>query len=280
VFLNLMTLLIGCGEANIAVLLLGSMIDDRVRAEASRLPMILSWALAVYGRALTESDERAAHDPLGEAERLASTANNPWLTGLVHHHLAQLATRQDNVERAEELHHHALAIRHGHGLRPGVAESLEALAGLAIRHQDATEAVRILAAVDQLRSDLGLARWPADQTRYDEHLKSARAQLGEAGLAAAWAEGQLLSIDEAVAYATRSRGHRRRATSGWSSLTPTENSVVELLAQGLTNPQIAERLFISRATVKTHLIHVFSKLGVSTRSQLAADATRHYSASR
>jgi predicted ATPase/class 3 adenylate cyclase/DNA-binding CsgD family transcriptional regulator len=280
VFLNLMTLLVGCGEANIAALLLGSMIDDRVRAEASRLPMILSWALAVYGSALTESDEQAAHEALGEAERLAATANNPWLTGLVHHHLAQLATRQDNVERGEELHHHALAIRHGHGLRPGVAESLEALAGLAVRHQDATEAVRILAAVDQLRSDLGLARWPADQTRYDEHLQSARAQLGEAGFAAAWAEGQLLSIDEAVAYATRSRGHRRRTTTGWSSLTPTENSVVELLAQGLTNPQIAERLFISRATVKTHLIHVFSKLGVSTRSQLAADATRHHSASR
>ena len=55
---------------------------------------------------------------------------------------------------------------------------------------------------------------------------------------------------------------------------------MELLAQGLTNPQIAERLFISRATVKTHLIHVFNKLGVSTRSQLAADATRHYAASR
>jgi DNA-binding NarL/FixJ family response regulator len=42
---------------------------------------------------------------------------------------------------------------------------------------------------------------------------------------------------------------------------PTESAVVELLAQGLTNPQIAERLFISRATVKTHLIHVFSQLG-------------------
>ena len=197
----------------------------------------------------------------------------------MHHHLAQLATRQNNAERAENLHHHALAIRHAHGLRPGVAESLEALAGLAVRHQDPTEAVRILAAVDQLRTELGLARWPADQTLYDEHLQSARTQLDEPGFAAAWAEGQLLSVDEVVAYATRTRGQRRRPTSGWSSLTPTETAVVELLAQGLTNPQIAERLFISRATVKTHLIHVFNKLGVSTRSQLAADATRHYAAS-
>jgi DNA-binding NarL/FixJ family response regulator len=62
------------------------------------------------------------------------------------------------------------------------------------------------------------------------------------------------------------------------SLTPTETAVVDLLAQGLTNPQIAEGLFISRATMKTHLIHV--QLGVGTRSQLAADATRHYTAPR
>ena len=184
--------------------------------------MIFAWALAVYGSALAESDEQAAYEALTEAERIAATANNPWLSGLVHHHLAQLATRQDNAERAEDLHQHALAIRHAHGLRPGVAESLEALAGLAVRHRDPTEAVRILAAVDRLRTEIGLARWPADQTIYDEHLQSARTQLDEAGFAAAWGEGQLLSIDEAVGYATRTRGQRRRPTSGWPSLTPTE----------------------------------------------------------
>jgi DNA-binding CsgD family transcriptional regulator len=193
--------------------------------------------------------------------------------------LAQLAIRKDNVERAEDLHHQALAIRHTHSLWPGVVDSLDALAGLAVvGPQNVTEAVRILAAVDRLRTELGLARWPADRTFYDEHLRSARTQLGEASFSAAWAEGTLLSIDEAVAYATRMRGQRRRPTSGWSSLTPTEISVVELVAEGLTNPQIAERLFISRATVKTHLIHIFNKLGVNTRSQLAADATRHYTA--
>jgi predicted ATPase/class 3 adenylate cyclase/DNA-binding CsgD family transcriptional regulator len=279
VLLNLLTLLVGCGEADTAALLLGPLVVE-ARAEATRLPMIFAWALAVYGSALTDSDEQAAHEALSEAEQIAVTANNPWLTGLVTYHMAQLATRQDAVERAEDLHHEALAIRHARGLRPGVAESLEALAGLAVRNQDVTEAVRIFAAVERLRTELGVARWPADQTRYDEHVEAARTQLDEADFAAAWAEGQVLSIDEAVAYATRRRGRRRRPTSGWSSLTPTEIAVVELLAQGLTNPQIAERLFISRATVKTHLIHVFSKLGVSTRSQLAADATRHYNLSR
>ena len=50
--------------------------------------------------------------------------------------------------------------------------------------------------------------------------------------------------------------------------------MVRLVAEGLSNPDIAARLFVSRATVKTHLVHVFSKLGVITRAELAAAATR------
>ena len=70
------------------------------------------------------------------------------------------------------------------------------------------------------------------------------------------------------------KGERKRPSSGWASLTPTEVEVIRLLAQGLTNPQIGERLFIGRATVKTHVAHVFAKLGVTTRAELAAEATR------
>jgi DNA-binding CsgD family transcriptional regulator len=50
--------------------------------------------------------------------------------------------------------------------------------------------------------------------------------------------------------------------------------VVELVVEGLTNPQIGERLFVSRRTVQTHLAHVFTKLGISSRTQLAAEAAR------
>ncbi|MGH3918559.1 MAG: response regulator transcription factor [Pseudonocardiaceae bacterium] len=51
--------------------------------------------------------------------------------------------------------------------------------------------------------------------------------------------------------------------------------VVKLVAKGLTNPEVGERLFIGRGTVKTHLAHVFAKLGIASRSELAAEATRH-----
>lgn len=61
---------------------------------------------------------------------------------------------------------------------------------------------------------------------------------------------------------------------GWDSLTKAELRVVGLVAEGLTNPQIASRLFVSAQTVKTHMKNVFRKLGVSSRAELAAQATR------
>jgi DNA-binding CsgD family transcriptional regulator len=90
----------------------------------------------------------------------------------------------------------------------------------------------------------------------------------------AWDEGAALSLEEAVAYATRARGARGRPSSGWESLTPTELDVVRLASEGLTNPEIGKKLFISRATVKAHLSRVYAKLGIATRAELAAEATR------
>lgn len=91
---------------------------------------------------------------------------------------------------------------------------------------------------------------------------------------AALSSGAALSADEAVAWIRRARGDRKRPARGRESLTPTEIRVVELVAEGLTNPQIGERMFISRGTVKVHLSHIFAKLGIATRSELAVEATR------
>jgi DNA-binding CsgD family transcriptional regulator len=66
------------------------------------------------------------------------------------------------------------------------------------------------------------------------------------------------------------QGPRRRPETGWESLTSTEISVVQLVANGLRNRDIAERLFISRRTVETHLTHIFGKLGISSRTALVA----------
>ena len=82
-----------------------------------------------------------------------------------------------------------------------------------------------------------------------------------------------LSLSQAASYALKSWGPRRDS-KGWPCLTAAQSRVAELAAEGLTNAEIAESLFISSRTVSTHLSHVFAKLGVNSRRQLGADPAR------
>ena len=106
----------------------------------------------------------------------------------------------------------------------------------------------------------------ADRERATEALGSQAAEVIK--------QARQLTAQAVVSYARRSRGPRQRPEHGWDSLTPTEREVVRLVTEGLSNPDIANRLFISRATVKTHLTHIFTKLDVINRAQLVALATR------
>jgi DNA-binding CsgD family transcriptional regulator len=79
----------------------------------------------------------------------------------------------------------------------------------------------------------------------------------------------------------RRLGIRRRMVSpappanGWAGLTPSELKVVTLTAQGLTNRDVATRLFVSPHTVSMHLRHVYTKLGINSRAELARLALAH-----
>ena len=109
----------------------------------------------------------------------------------------------------------------------------------------------------------------------DDEVVALRDAMGKKDFDYAWAEGAALSTEEAIAYTQRGRGQRKRATSGWASLTPTERDVVRLVSEGLGNKDIATRLFVSPRTVQTHLTHVYTKLGLSSRVQLVQEAARH-----
>jgi DNA-binding CsgD family transcriptional regulator len=83
-----------------------------------------------------------------------------------------------------------------------------------------------------------------------------------------------MSLPDALAYVRRGRGERKRPATGWASLTPTEAQVVELVARGNSNQDVADQLFISVRTVTTHLTHVYRKLGIGSRTELVAAASR------
>ncbi len=110
---------------------------------------------------------------------------------------------------------------------------------------------------------------------YEDSVGGLRDAMEETDFDAAWAEGAALSTEAAIAYAQRGHGERKRPTTGWASLTPTERDVVRLVSEELPNKDIATRLFVSPRTVQARLTHVYTKLGLTSRVQLAQEAARH-----
>ncbi|WP_133053716.1 helix-turn-helix domain-containing protein, partial [Mycolicibacillus trivialis] len=121
----------------------------------------------------------------------------------------------------------------------------------------------------------GQVRFGVYDAGYAELVGSVRSGLGEQAFGVAWGEGLALSSGEAVAYALRGRGERGRPAQGWDALTPAECEVVRLVGEGLSNKEVAARLFVSPRTVQTHLTHVYAKLGATSRVQLAQEAARN-----
>jgi predicted ATPase/DNA-binding CsgD family transcriptional regulator len=162
-----------------------------------------------------------------------------------------------------------------HGLRIVAVDALEGLSAVAATSESWAECLRLAAAAARLRDETGYRwRFAFEQGRLDAAVAAATAALGPERASATTAEGAALEWREAAAYAGRARGERQRPSLGWAALTPTEQQVVALAADGLTNPQIAARLLMGRATVKTHLDHVFTKTGLHSRTELAAEYVR------
>jgi predicted ATPase/class 3 adenylate cyclase/DNA-binding CsgD family transcriptional regulator len=188
---------------------------------------------------------------------------------------AYVAIAQDEPEQAERDTHEALAIALRTHAYLRLPDTLECLARLAADGANPHNAARLFGAADAIRQRTGQARFPAYQAGYDAAVAAVRDALGQHDFDTAWAEGAALSTEEAIAYAQRGRGERKRSTSGWGSLTPTERDVIRLVSEGLANNDIATRLFVSPRTVQSHLTHVYSKLGLTSRVQLVQEAARH-----
>lgn len=223
--------------------------------------------------ALTRGDLAPADQLVEEALKVSTKAGG-LARAAAFEKSALVARARGEHQESEDALHEALRVLTGSNVRLFVPDVLEALAGIAVEMESYEEAARLVGAAERQREKTGYARLSHRCTIYDLDVSSLRDALPEEDLEPAWAEGRAMTLEEAVAYAARGRGERKRPSSGWASLTPTEMQVVKHAAEGLTNPQIAERMFVSRATVKAHLSHIFAKLGVATRAELAAAAAR------
>jgi DNA-binding CsgD family transcriptional regulator len=231
--------------------------------------------LMVLARALLLE---AAGDAAPALAPLAATfAAAPTFQPAIGPDLARLAAAADEPEAAAGVPE---ALERIAGANPG-ARSLQAAAlrarGLLERDPEALLSAHELMlgtgrALECARAAEDAAAALSGDRRALDLLASARDAYERAGairdLARVDAAQRALGIRRGVG------GPRRRPSSGWEALTETELKVVRLVAERLTNPEIAERMFISRRTVQTHVSHALAKLGVDSRRALAAEAAR------
>jgi DNA-binding NarL/FixJ family response regulator len=161
---------------------------------------------------------------------------------------------------------------------------------IAVASDDPGRAVRLEGAAGALREAVGHVPSALARTNLDDLLESARRQLGPPVAAALFAEGAAMSASDAVKLAKGSDGSElpvdaaRLAVSlqaavplspgGSSMLTPREREIASLIARGLSNRGIADELVISPATAARHVANIFTKLGFSSRAQVAAWAAQ------
>ncbi|MEO6374181.1 MAG: LuxR C-terminal-related transcriptional regulator [Acidimicrobiales bacterium] len=176
---------------------------------------------------------------------------------------AQLAAAEGNYNTADDALRDILPRALKQGAVPLVIDALELLARLCAPAA-AQRAGRLVHAADAARAEIGY------RFRFPNHAQ-AIAQIPRPTAEAP------MSLNHAVAYVLRTHGRRGRPTVGWASLTPTELDVARLVAEGATNPAIAEKLTMTVNTVKTHLAHIFTKLDINSRAQLASIVTEQRS---
>ena len=183
--------------------------------------------------------------------------------------LAELLATQARTEEALELMRHDVGAARAAGTRGalGVALRVQALA-----EQGAGRLATLRRAVDELAGSplrlehgrallaLGAAlRASGDRTAARDALRGALDAAGRTE--SAWLTR--LTLGEMEAAGARPR---RTRVSGVGALTPSERRIAELAAEGLSNREIAETLWVTRKTVEYHLSHVYSKLAISSRT--------------
>jgi predicted ATPase/class 3 adenylate cyclase/DNA-binding CsgD family transcriptional regulator len=253
-------------------------VDAATNASEAARQRLADWrSRLATSTAKPEAQVALARGDLTEARRLAEedvAAAVGWFRAQALVTRARVAIAENEHGQAERDLHDALTRAAEMRAYLVVPDLLECLGGVAHGAGNHLEATRLFAAAHAIRQQTGLVRFQIYDAQYAASVEATRGVLGDDQFDLAWHAGISLSTDEAIAYAQRGRGERKRPSTGWASLTPTEHDVVRLVSEGLGNKDIGGRLFISPRTVQTHLTHVYAKLGLTSRMQLVQEAAR------
>jgi DNA-binding CsgD family transcriptional regulator/Tfp pilus assembly protein PilF len=250
--------------------------------------------------ALLQGDPERATVLIEEAVELARERRRGFM-GLLSRPLDNLgwaALLGGELGRAKAQFRENLTLSKALGDKRTLLMSLEGLACAAGAEGKARRAARLFGAADALTEAIRYRLVPQERAVLEPYRASVSSRLGEAAWAEALAAGGATGLDEAIGYAlseeepsttTLAAPEQSSASSSTSEhpstssstpeypagLTPREVEVLGLVAEGLTNAQVAQRLFLSPRTVHRHLNSIYHKLGVSTRTAASRFALEH-----
>jgi predicted ATPase/DNA-binding SARP family transcriptional activator/DNA-binding CsgD family transcriptional regulator len=210
---------------------------------------------------------------LGQKENIAAALR---VLGLVR------MNRGDH-ERARALLKESLALSKELGHKLYAAAALNAAASVAVSRGEVERAARLFGAAEMLHEAIGSPLPPSERALFEPHLAIARSWLGEATWERVWEEGRAMTLEEAVSYAleeedtdplTTSVPGEPSAGQPHVTLSRREEEVAALVAQGMSNRQIAQELFLSERTIENHVSKILRKLELTSRTEIASWATQ------
>jgi predicted ATPase/DNA-binding CsgD family transcriptional regulator len=219
-------------------------------------------------------------------------------------HLGTVALRMGDYPQSAALYQQSLILNREQGNKDGIVEDLTGLAEVASLLGQPERAARLFGATEALREVSGIRLSPLRRAEYDRTVEGIRAHLDQVAFVEAWAQGHAMPLERAIAQALETKDElpteasesvanredassalppdafssppspplspRRALQQQFGGLTSREREVARLVAQGKSNRAIANELIVGISTVEAHISHIFTKLGFSSRAQIAA----------
>ena len=244
----------------------------------TRASLVMPLAMA----AIEEGDPESATSQLEESLALCRELGDLRLTARTLFTLGFYEMERGDLDRGAALLEEGARINRELGDRLGSFYFAWALGMVSALRGRPVRAARLWGASEAIREQMGimsLSHYELAHTDYEQHLVSARSSLDEMAWAAAWSEGRAMSPDQAIDYAlsaedpatpTASQPRRPHTDQPTDILSRREREVAVLVGRGYTNRRIAKELGITKRTVETHVSKVLRKLGLGSRTQIAA----------
>jgi DNA-binding CsgD family transcriptional regulator len=254
--------------------------------------------------ALRQGDYTRARAHFEEALAVAGAMDDEQYIAEALTHLGTVALRVNDAQQAVALFQQSLALNRVLDNRDGIAEDLAGVAEVVGLFGRPERAARLFGAVEALREVSGIRLSPVRRAAYDRIIEGIRKDLDQGALVEAWGQGRATPLEQVIEEALEMKdtlpteaslreaklegassdllpgaplpasspplSPRRALKQHFGGLTAREREVARLVAQGKANRAIADELVVGVSTVEAHISHIFTKLGFSSRAQIAA----------